>query len=222
MPYLVDELSAAAYMLAQFLGDPDAKRERISRESANPAPTTMHSSTLANDLSSSLALAFATFQPLLSRCSSMPPLQILCSQTLADSFSLFALFSTLPSLVFNSLRTLCAKRRGVGGTLRHLRALRACPFFRRASALSFAVILWLLLFSSTYKSPLVAHRFATFSVFIHLQFPFSATSLYSHLYKTPGCHPTPQLFHRRSGPSSPEIFLFLNRVLSCSPARGIC
>jgi hypothetical protein len=76
--------------------------------------------------------------------------------------------------------------------------------------------------SSTYKSLLVAHRFATFSVFMHLQIPFSATSLYSHLYKTPGCHPTSQLFHRRSRPSSPEIFLFLNRVLSCSPARGIC
>src|SRR5207302_1535214 len=31
--------------------------------------------------------------------------------------------------------------------------------------------------------------------------------------------PPPHNFsHRRSGPSSPEIFLFLNRVLSCSPA----
>ena len=43
------------------------------------------------------------------------------------------------------------------------------------------------LFSSTYKSLLVTHRFATFCLFKHLQTPFPATSLYSHLYKTPEC-----------------------------------
>src|SRR5258706_8062353 len=71
----------------------------------------------------------------------MPPQQIPCSHTLADAFSLFALFSTPVSFVFSSLRTLCAKHRGCGVPLRHLRALRACPFFRRASALPFAFIL---------------------------------------------------------------------------------
>src|SRR5882762_875144 len=44
----------------------------------------------------------------------MPPLQIPYSHTLADSFSLFALFSTFASFVFNSLRTLFAKHRGWG------------------------------------------------------------------------------------------------------------
>src|SRR3977135_4229650 len=40
--------------------------------------------------------------------------QIPCSYTLAGSFSLFALFSTLASFVFNNLRTLFPKHRGVG------------------------------------------------------------------------------------------------------------
>src|SRR6267154_6873173 len=44
----------------------------------------------------------------------MPPLQIPYSHTLADSFSLFALFSTFASFVFNGLRTLFAKHRGWG------------------------------------------------------------------------------------------------------------
>src|SRR5712672_4661869 len=129
----------------------------------------------------------------------MSPPQAPCSHTLADSFSLFALFSTLASFVFNSLRTLFAKHRGYGVPLRHLRALRA-------SALSFAVILWPLLFSSTYKSVLAAHRFATFSVFMHLQIPFPATSLYSHLYKTPGCHPSHYFPADGLNLASPEIF----------------
>src|SRR5712671_4548089 len=107
--------------------------------------------------------------------------QIPCSHTLADSFSLFALFSTLASFVFNNLRTLSAKHRGYGVPLRHLRALRACVIICRYLVAP--------LFSSTYKSPLDAHRFTTFSVFMHLQIPFPATSLDSRLYKTPGCHP---------------------------------
>ena len=108
----------------------------------------------------------------------MPPQQIPCSHTLADSFSLFALFSTLASFVFNSLRTLFAKHRGVGylcdisapsaparssgGPLRyHL------PFFAPP------------LFSSTYKSLLIAHRFAT--------------SLFSRTYKS--LFPQPLCIH---------------------------
>src|SRR6266403_4509411 len=87
-------------------------------------------------------------------------------------FSLGALFD-VRLICFQYLADSFCKTPGGGVPVPHLRALRACPFFRRASALSFAVILWLLLFSSTYKSPLVAHRFATFSVFMHLQIPFS-------------------------------------------------
>src|SRR5882762_5332819 len=77
----------------------------------------MHSPTLANDFSFRLTLAFATFQPISFSLRSMPPLQIPYSHTLADSFSLFALFSTLASFVFNNLRTLFAKHPGVGVAL---------------------------------------------------------------------------------------------------------
>src|SRR5882762_10561034 len=90
----------------------------------------MHSPTLANDFSFRLTLAFATFQPISFSLRSMPPQQIPCSHTLADSCSLFALFSTLASFVFNNLRTLCAKHRGCG----YLCDISApsviiCPFF---------------------------------------------------------------------------------------------
>jgi len=95
----------------------------------------MHSSTLFNDFSSRLTLAFAPFSAASFLLRSVLPQQIPCSQTFADSFSLLALFSTFASFVFSTLRTLFAKHRGVGVPLRHL---RACPFFRRASALSLA------------------------------------------------------------------------------------
>ena len=101
----------------------------------------MLSPTLANDFSSRLTLAFATFQSVSFSPRSTPLQQIPCSHSLPDSFSLFALFSTLASFVFNNLRTLFPKHRGCGVPLRHLRALRARPFFRRASALPFAFIL---------------------------------------------------------------------------------
>jgi len=82
-------------------------------ESANPAPTTMHSPTLANDFPSldsrPLTVSAASFA-----LRSLPPQQIPCSHTLADSSSLFALFSALASFVFSNLRTLFAKHRGCG------------------------------------------------------------------------------------------------------------
>ncbi len=118
----------------------------------------------------------------------MPHQQIPCSHTLADSFSLLALFSTRPSFVFSSLRTLFAKYPG-WGWLCNISALSAPAHSAVASQRYHFPFFAVPLFSSTYKSPLDAHRFATFSVFMHLQIPFSATSLYSQLYKTPGCHP---------------------------------
>jgi hypothetical protein len=61
---------------------------------------------------------------------SLPRQQIPCSHTLADSFSLFALFSTLASFVFNSLRTLCAKHRGCGYLCDiSARSVIVCRFF---------------------------------------------------------------------------------------------
>src|SRR5712671_4707038 len=123
----------------------------------------------------------------------MPHQQIPCSHTLADSFSLLALFSTRPSFVFSSLRTLFAKYPG-WGWLCNISALSAPAHSAVASQRYHFPFFAVPLFSSAYKSPLDAHRFATFSVFMHLQIPFSATSLYSHLYKTPGCHPPPHNF----------------------------
>src|SRR5882762_8327966 len=163
----------------------------------------MHSPTLANDFSFRLTLAFATFQPISFSLRSMPPLQIPCSHTLADSFSLFALFSTLASFVFNNLRTLCAKHRGVGylchisapsaparssgGPLRYHLPLSCGSFYFHplTNPLSSRIDLQHSLFSCTYKS----------------LFP---TSLDSRLYKTPGCHPTSQLFCRSDEDRRPD------------------
>src|SRR5882762_3110154 len=55
-------------------------------------------------------------------------------------FSLGALFD-VRLVCFQYLADSLCKTPGGGVPLRHLRALRACPLFRRASALSFAVIL---------------------------------------------------------------------------------
>src|SRR5882762_1923269 len=170
----------------------------------------MHSPTLANDFSFRLTLAFATFQPISFSLRSMPWLQIPCSHTLADSFSLFALFSTLASFVFNNLRTLCAKHRGCGylchiaapsaparssgGPLRYLLPLSCRPF----------------IFINLQIPPRRA-SICNISVFIHLQIPFSATSLYSHLYKTPGCGIQIMVNHRLSHA----------RLGGCSFFRGI-
>ena len=100
------------YRLAQ-LRRARCKARKNLPPTANPAPTTMHSPTLANDFPSLdsrlLTVSAASFA-----LRSLPPQQIPCSHTLADSFSLFALFSTLASFVFNDLRTLFAKHRGVG------------------------------------------------------------------------------------------------------------
>src|SRR6266481_352985 len=121
----------------------------------------------------------------------MPHQQIPCSHTLADSFSLFALFSTLASFVFNNLRTLFAKHRGCG----YLCDISALPAPARSAGGSRRY------HCRYFVAPLFCRPF----IFIHLQIPphrasicntlcfhpltnpFSATSLYSHLYKTPGC-----------------------------------
>jgi len=54
-------------MLANFEAKPTKRKKESPAESANPAPTTMHSSTLANDFSFCPTLASTSFQPLLSR-----------------------------------------------------------------------------------------------------------------------------------------------------------
>src|SRR3981189_808645 len=123
-----------------------------------------------------------------------------CSHTLADSFSLLALFSTLASFVFNILRTLCAKHRG-WGYLCDISALSASqryhsPFFVAP------------LFSWSYK--LLFPQVFYFDNYLRCP-PGVGSALLSEL-----C-----VLCALRGKSGSAIFLFPNRVLSCSPARGI-
>jgi len=179
----------------------------------------------------------------------MPLQQIPCSQTLADSFSLFALFSPLASFVFNTLRTLSAKHRGYGVPLRHLRALRA-------SALSFAVILWPLYFhpltnpsssrvdlQHSLFHALTNPFFRNFFVFTSIQnarvsphlttFPPTVSTLFSGNFlpirrgsASRQSAATRDVFHTSflvyAQRSRGAFANFPQPVLSCSPARGIC
>src|SRR5882762_7389576 len=146
----------------------------------------MHSPTLANDFSSHLTLVLTPFQPTLARCASCLSSKSRVLTLLRTLFLSWHSFRRSPRL-FSIACGLFVQNTGGGGTsATSPRSLRLCVIICR--------YLVALLFSSTYKSPLDAYRFATFSVFMHLQIPFSATSLYSHLYKTPGCHPTSRTF----------------------------
>jgi len=141
----------------------------------------MHSPTLANDFSFRLTLAFAPFQPLLSCCARCFPSKSRVLRPLRTLFLSCALFD-VRLVCFQYLADSLCKTPGVWGTsATSPRPPRLCVIICRYLVAP--------LFSSTYKSLLVAHRFATFSVFKHLQIPFFTTSLYSHLYKTPGCRP---------------------------------
>src|SRR5882762_7946093 len=159
-------------------------------------------------------------------------------------FSLGALFD-VRLVCFQYLADSFCKTPGGGVPLRHLRALRACPFFRRASSLSLAF-------------------FCRPSIFIHLQIPprrvsicnilcfhaltnpffrnfFVFTSIQNARVSPP--HFTTFLPIRRGSTSRQSAatrdvfhtsFLvyaqrsrgafanFPQPVLSCSPARGIC
>jgi hypothetical protein len=161
---VVHDISAAAAQACSALqGDP-TQSETDLPPTANPAPTTMRSPTLSTDFSFRSTLAFAPFQPLLS-VRSKPFGQPLCSQALAHSFSLFALFFAPASFVFNTLRTLRQKHPGGGTSAMSPRSLRLC------------VILCPSIFYSR--------------VFISLQIPLPTSVLFSHRYKTPGVSPCP-------------------------------
>jgi len=160
----------------------------------------MQPSTLPIDFSFRLTLASAPFQPLLPRVS-----------RLRDKSSILISLRTL----ILSCRSFCNSRPffsiacglfvqnagGWGVPLRHLRVLRACPFFRRASALPFAFFV-APLFSSTYKSLLVAHRFAT--------------SLFSFIYKS--LFPQPLCIHIYTKPRGVASKLWLTTD-SVTPAQ---
>ncbi len=178
MPYVVDEIKRCGIPARPTLRQARRKARKHLPPTANPALTTMHSSTLANDFSFCPTLASASFQPLFSRCSRCLPSKPRVLTLLRTLFLSLHSFRLSPHLFSIACGLFVQNTGGVGVPLRHLRALRA-------SALPFTFFVGPL-FSSTYKSLLVAHRFATFSVFTHLQIPFPATSLYSHRYKTTG------------------------------------
>src|SRR5258708_153055 len=111
----------------------------------------MVSPTLSNNFPFRLPLTSAPFQPLL-------------RHRVSRGRNKSSIVNDLRTLIL-SCRSFCNSRPffsiacglflqntgGVGVPLRHVRALRACPFFRRASALPFPFF-GAPLFSSTYKS----------------------------------------------------------------------
>src|SRR6267154_6067648 len=147
----------------------------------------MHSSTLANDFSFRSTLVSAPFQPLLSRCARCLPSKSRVLTLLRTLLLSLHSFRRSPRLFSITCGLFLQNTGGVGTSATSPRSLRL-PALQAGLGVIIAVILSPLyfvapLFSSTYRSLLIAHRFATLSVFIHLQIPFSATSLYSHLYK---------------------------------------
>ena len=201
-------------MLANFEAKPTKRKKESPAESANPAPTTMHSSTLANDFSFCPTLASTSFQPLLSRG----------APCLSSKSRVLTLLRTL----FLSLHSF---RRSP-----HLFSTACGLFLQNTGGMGYLCDISAPSAPLRYHLPLSCGPF----IFIHLQIPSRRASIYNilcfHALTNPffrnffvftsiqnaRVSPTSQLFHRRSRPSSPEIFLFLNRVLSCSPARGIC
>jgi hypothetical protein len=113
----------------------------------------------------------------------MPHQQIPCSHTLADSFSLFALFSTLASFVFNNLRTLFAKHRGCG----YLCDISALPAPARSAGGSRRY------HCRYFVAPLFCRPF----IFIHLQFPPHRASICNTL-----------CFHPLTNPFFRNFFVF--------------
>src|SRR5882757_1083333 len=214
MLYVVDEIKRCGLPARPTLRRARRKARKHLPPTANPVLTTMHSSTLANDFSFCPTLASASFQPLPSRGAPCLSSKSRVLKLLRTLFLSWHSFRRSPHL-FSTACGLFLQNTGGMGYLCDISAPSA-PL-RYHLPLSCGPFIFIHL-----QIPPRRASICNILCFMHLQIPFSATSLYSHLYKTPGCHPTSQLFHRRSRPSSPEIFFFRNRVLSCSPARGIC
>ena len=198
MPYVVDEVKRCGLPARPTLRRARRKARKHLPPTANPALTTMHSSMLANDFSFCPTLASASFQLLFSRCSR-------CLPTKPRVLILLrTLFLSLPSFqrstrLFSIICGLFAQNTGGVGYLWDI------------SALSVIICLVFVapLFSWSYKllfpQPLYFDN--------HLRCPPGVGSaLLSEL-----C-----VLCALCGKSGSAIFLFRNRVLSCSPARGIC
>src|SRR5258705_2296740 len=122
-------------MLAQLWGDLRQSEKESPAKSANPAPTTMHSPTLANDFSFRLTLAFAPFSQFFLAALDASPANPVFSHSCGLFFSLGALFD-VPLVCFQQLADSFCTIPGVGVALQHLSALCACPFCSCVSALS--------------------------------------------------------------------------------------
>ena len=120
MPYLVDEswslraTKRCGSPARPTLRRPDASEKESPAESANPAPTTMHSPTLANDFASRSTLAAASFQPLLFTALDASSANPVFSDSCGLFFSLCTLFDA-PLVCFQQLADSLCKTPGVWG-----------------------------------------------------------------------------------------------------------
>src|SRR5205807_63953 len=159
-------------------------------ESAKPAPTTMHSPTLANDFSFRLTLAFASFQPLLSRCARCLSSKPCVLRALRTLFLSLLSFRRSPRL-FSIACRLFLQNTGVWGYL--------CDISAPSAPLRYHLPLSC---GSFYFHPLtnplstrIDLQYSLFSCIYKFLFP---QLLCIHIYtKRPGVTPTSQLFHRR-------------------------
>ena len=151
----------------------------------------MHSSMLANDFSFCPTLASASFQLLLSCCARCFACKSRVHTLLRTLFLSWRSFRRSPRL-FSIACGLFVQNTGGGVPLRHLRALRACPFFRRASALPLAF-------------------FCRPFIFIHLQIPSRRASICNILCFHAPTNPFFQLlwihvYTKRPGVTPPHNF----------------
>ncbi len=148
----------------------------------------MHSPTFANDLCFRLNLTFAPFQRILCRCARCLTSKSRVLTLLRTLFLSLRYFRRSPRLFSITCGLFLQNTGGVGTSATSPRSLRL-PALQAGLGVIIAVILSPLyfvapLFSSTYRSLLIAHRFATLSVFIHLQILFPQL-LCIHIYTKP-------------------------------------
>ncbi len=115
MLYVVDEIKRCGLPARPTLRRARRKARKHLPPTANPALTTMHSSTLANDFSFCPTLASASFQPLSSRCSRCLPSKPRVLTLLRTLFLSLHSFRLSPRL-FSIACGLFLQNTGGGGT----------------------------------------------------------------------------------------------------------
>jgi hypothetical protein len=197
-------------MLTNFEANPTKGKKESPAEPANPAPTTMHQPTPANGFSFCPTLASASFQLLLFCCARCFACKSRVLTLLRTLFLSLRSFRRSPRLFSIACGLFLQNTRG-GGYLCDISAPSAPARFSGGSQRYHFPFFAVPLFSSTYKSPLDAHRFATFSVSCTYKSLFSQL-LCIHIYtKRPGVTP-PITF-------PPTVSTSLLRKFSADPTR---